>query len=129
MCCHIRSARRSCYRRPQRPRLTLLRPLAVLDLNKPFERQAHEFLCRATSKSDRMWKLYSLQRQGDVLLCVVQWAHPESATQPFSLVEVSLTASAVRWQYYASVEAARAEMERRSTAPVSSEGAALAAVR
>lgn len=129
MCCHIRSARRSRYRRPQRSLPTLLQPLAVLDLSKPFERQAHAFLCRSTSKSEGMWQIYSLQRQGDVLLCVVRWAHPESAAQPFSLVEVSLIESAVRWWCYACVEAARAEMERRSTAPVSGEGAAPAALR
>ena len=55
-----------------------------------------------------------MRRQGDVLLCVVRWAHPESAAQTFALAEVSLTESAVCWQYYASVEAAQAEMDRRS---------------
>lgn len=96
----------------------------MLDLNKPLERQAHEFLCRATSKRDRMWMLYSLRRQGDVLLCVVQWAHPESAAHTFALAEVSLTERAVCWRYHANVEAARAEMERRCASPTSGEGAA-----
>lgn len=123
MCCHVRSARRSSRRRPQRPRLALLQPLAVLGLSKPFERQAHAFLCRATSKPDQMWSLYSLRRQGDVLLCVVRWAHPERAAQRFSLAEVSLTEIAVRWQYYASAESARAEMECRCAVPASGEEA------
>lgn len=95
----------------------------MLDLNKPFERQAHEFLCRATSKRDRMWTLYSLRRQGDVLLCVVRWAHPESTAHRFSLAEVSLIERAVSWRYFASTEAARAEMERRCTSPTIGEEA------
>lgn len=99
-------------------------PLAVLDLSKPAERQAHDFLVRATSKRDRMWTLYSLRRQGGVLLCVVRWAHPESVAHTFAVAEVSLSESAVCWQYYASVEAARAEMDRRSSAPASDEALA-----
>lgn len=99
-------------------------PLAVLDFSKPAERQAHEFLRRATSKRERMWTLYSLQRQGDVLLCVVRWAHHESAAQTFALAKVSLTDIAVCWHYYASSEAARAEMEHRSAASASGEEAA-----
>jgi hypothetical protein len=93
----------------------------MLDLSKPAEQQAHDFLCRATSKRERMWKLYSLRRQGDTLLCVVRWVHPDSAAQPFSLAEVSLTAIAVHWCYFASAEAARAEMERRCAATVTQE--------
>ena len=70
-----------------------------------------------------------MRRQGDVLLCVVRWAHPESAAQTFALAEVSLTESAVCWQYYASVEAARAEMERQSSASSGGEDTAPAAPR
>jgi len=88
-------------------------PLALLDLSKPAELQAHDFLVRATSGRDRMWELKTLRRQGDVLLCVVRWVHPDKTTQPFSLAEVSLTEIAVRWRYYGSAVAARAEMEQR----------------
>ena len=87
-----------------------LPPLAVLDLSKPGERQAHDFLCRATNKRDSMWKLISLRRQGDVLLCVVRWVHPDSAAKPFSLAEVSLTQRAVCWRDYPSAQAARAAL-------------------
>jgi hypothetical protein len=96
----------------------------MLDLGKPAERQAHDFLCRATSKPDRMWKLITLRRHGDVLLCIVRWTHPESPAKPFSLAEVSLTEIAACWRYYPSVEAARAEMERRCAVPTICEDAA-----
>ena len=88
-------------------------PLAMLDLSKPGERQAHDFLCRATSKQDRIWKLLDMRRQGDMLLCVVQWRQPVSTAKLYSLAEVSLAETAVHWQDYASTEAARAELERR----------------
>lgn len=96
----------------------------MLDLGKPGERQAHDFLCRATSKRDRMWTLFSVCRQGDVLLCVVRWVHPDRPAKPFSLAEVSLAEVAVCWQDYGSVEAARAEMARRCAAFATRDGAA-----
>lgn len=115
MCCHARSAivsrrRRQLLRKTAPPTLP---PLAMLDLSKPAERQAHDFLCRATSKRDRMWKVFDLRRQDDTLLCVVRWVHPDKLAKPFSLAEVSLTETAVCWKYYATAEAARAEMEQR----------------
>jgi hypothetical protein len=72
---------------------------------------------------DRMWELIRLRRQGDVLLCVVRWVHPDNRATPFSLAEVSLTAIAVHWSYFANPEAARVEMERRCTAPATIQGA------
>lgn len=122
MCCHVRSASASRRRRLPYPK-TLPMPLVVLDLSKPAERQAHDFLCRATSKRDRMWTLITLRRHGDVLLCVVRWAHPESPVKPFSLAEVSLTEMAVCWRDHPSIEAACKEMERRCAAPLMCEDA------
>ena len=116
MCCHVRSASVSRRRRPQRCQAASQTPLAVLDLSKPSERQAHDFLCRATSKRHNIWKLIALRRRGDVLLCVVRWAHPERKTKPFALAEVSLAAAAVRWRDYESAEPARAEMMQRCAA-------------
>ena len=118
MCCHIRSASVSRRRRPQSRLSTPLPPLAMLDLSKPGEKQAHDLLLRATSKRERMWDLISLSRQGDVLLCVVRWSRPDDSAKPFSLAEVSLTETAVHWRYYASVEAALIEKERCSAAPM-----------
>lgn len=123
MCCHVRSASFSRRRRPQRRPSSPMPPLAVLDLSKAGERRAHDFLCRMTSKSDHRWDLLSLRRHGDALLCVVRWVYPSDAAKPFSLAEVSLTQTAVHWRSFASAEDARAAMERRSTAPASSQGA------
>ena len=113
MCCHIRSASVSRRRRSISRKAPTLQLLAMLDLSKPGERQAYDFLLRATSKLERMWELFTLRRQGGMLLCVVRWVRPERKFKPFSLAVVSLTETAVRWRYHASVEAARAEMERR----------------
>jgi hypothetical protein len=71
-----------------------------------------------------MWELIGLRRQGDVLLCVVRWVYPDNKAKPFSLAEVSLTQIAVHWRCFASHEAARAEMERRSTVPGNVQGVA-----
>ncbi|PSM31478.1 hypothetical protein [Haliangium sp. UPWRP_2] len=105
---HASSSRRRLLRRRQAPPMP---PLALLDLSKPGERQAHDFLVRATSGRDRMWELKTLRRRGDVLLCVVRWVHLDKPALRFSLAEVSLTETAIRWQYYSSAEAARANLE------------------
>lgn len=114
MPCHV--PRSSVPRRRQSPCIRSAPPpipLTVLDLSKPGERRAHDFLCRATSQRTRMWTLSTLQRQGEVLLCVVRWIRHDNPAEPCSLVEVSLTEAAVRWWDYASTEAARAAMEHR----------------
>jgi hypothetical protein len=96
----------------------------MLDLSKPTERQAHDFLCRATSQREQMWKLHCLRRHGDVLLCVVRWVHPDNRAKPFSLAEVSLTEVAVRWRDYATVDAAHIELERHCAVPSTQPGTA-----
>ena len=113
MCFCARHASSSRRRRQAPP----MPPLALLDLSSPGERQAHDFLLWATSGRDRMWELKTLRRQGDVLLCVVQWVHPENEAKPFTVAEVSLTEMAVRWRYYATAVAAREELEQGCAAP------------
>lgn len=113
MCCHIRSASVSRRRHPHRHEHVPLPSLAMLDLSKPGEKQAHDFLLRATNKRDRMWTLLRLHRQRDMLLCVVQWVHPDNSNKPFSLAEVSLTELAVCWQHYATVAEARSALTHR----------------
>ena len=112
MCCHIKSASASRRRQIKLRKAPTLPPLAMLDLSKPGEREAHEFLLRATDPKDRMWTILDVRRNGDVLLCVVRWAHPERKTKPFALAEVSLTEAAVRWRDFASVAEIRQEMLR-----------------
>jgi len=88
----------------------------MLDLSKPGEREAHEFLLRTIDPKDQMWTILDVRRHGDVLLCVVRWAHPATKRKPYALAEVSLTEVAVRWRDYATAESAQAEMERRCIA-------------
>ena len=118
MCCHIRSASVSRRRQIKFRKAPTLPPLAMLDLSKPGERQAHEFLLRTIDPKDKMWTILDVRRLGDVLLCVVRWVHPERKAKPFSLAEVSLTETAVCWCDYATVEEARAQMEEHCTAAV-----------
>lgn len=63
--------------------------------------------------------MFDLRRLGDTLLRSIQWMNHNKTAKPFSLAEVNLTETAVCWQYYATAEAARAEMEQRcaETAP------------
>ena len=95
----------------------MLPPLAMLDLSKPGELKAHEFLLRATNPKDQMWTILDVRRHGDALLCIVRWAHPETKRQPYALAEVSLRETAVSWRYHETVESAREEMERRGAEP------------
>ena len=113
MCCHIRSASASRRRQTKMRRAPTLPPLAMLDLSKQGELQAHEFLLRTTDSKDQMWTILDVRRHGDVLLCVVRWVHPERKTKSYALAEVSLTEAAVRWRDYAMADSAREAMERR----------------
>lgn len=91
----------------------MLPPLAMLDLSKPGERQAHEFLLRTTNPQDRMWTILDVRRHEDVLLCVVRWKHPANASEPFALADLSLTEAAVCWRDYITAKAARSKLEWR----------------
>ena len=113
MCCHVRSASVSRRRRIKVRQAPMLPPLAMLDLSKPGERQAHEFLLRTTNPKDQMWTILDVRRHGDVLLCVVRWTHPNDASKPFALAQVSLTEAAVRWRDYPAVDIARSEFRQR----------------
>ena len=114
MCCHIRSASVSRRRRIKVRQAPTLPPLAMLDLSKPGERQAHEFLLRTIAPKDQMWTILDVRRSGDVLLCVVRWAHPATKRKPYALAEVCLTEAAVCWRDYPCVASAQAEMARCS---------------
>ena len=89
----------------------------MLDLEKPGEREAHDFLCRIGSKDDRLWTLLDARRHEGNLLCIVRWAHPDDAAKPFALAEVSLVEKAVYWRCHPTLMAARAEMDRRCAEP------------
>lgn len=123
MCCHVRRARVSRRQRPRRFNVSPSPPLAMLDLGKSAERDAHDFLLRATSQRDCMWRLLDMRRQGDKLLCIVRWVHGDEVAEPFSLAEVSLIERAVCWRDYVTVEATRAELARRCDQTTQQDGA------
>lgn len=111
MCFYAPSATVSRRRRLPRCQSAPLPPLAVLDLSKPGERQAHDFLCRATGKGYSIWKLIALRRRGDVLLCVVRWLRPRHLPAPYSLARLSLTEPAVHWWDHATRKSALLAMD------------------
>ena len=98
-----------------------LSSLVTLDLSKPGEKRAHDFLCYATNQRDPMWTLLDVQRHGDALLCVVRWVCLQRNTKPFAVAEVSLIESAVRWKHFATKAEAKKESHRRATASVATE--------
>ena len=112
-CTSVSCRRRRCSPRQPSPTPT---PLAVLDLSKPEERNAHDFVQRMSTGPNTSWKVLALCRQASVLLCVVRWLHPKTEPKPFSLVEVSLVERAVYWHSYATASAAHAELARRCEA-------------
>ena len=101
--------------RPSDPRIApSLSSLVTLDLSRPAEKRAYEFLLYATDTRDPMWTLLDVQRHADVLLCVVRWVCPHRSTKPFAVAEVSLIESAVRWKHYATKAEAKKESQRRA---------------
>lgn len=121
MPCHVPKSRSPSPRRHHQPaprRSPPLSALAVLDLAKPAERAAHDFLLRATTKPDRFWRVLDIRRQEGALLCVVRWVHPDDPAKPFALAQVSLTERAVFWRDYVTADAARAELQQRYAATV-----------
>jgi transposase-like protein len=90
---------------------------AGLDLEAPGERRVYEHLERATGGERPTWRLLDLGRKGPALLCVVRWAQRAQDPKPYSLVEMELSAPALRWHDFATVQEARKALDhRRSSA-------------
>ena len=118
MCFRRKSTSVSSRRRPRFPPAPALVPLAVLDLSKPVERRAHDFLLRMTTGADKSWQLLTMRRREDVLLCVVRWVHGNTDAKPYSVVDISLLESAVHWRDYKTADLAFAALaELDATAP------------
>jgi hypothetical protein len=91
----------------------------VLDLDKPGEKQALDFLRFATNRRNGIWCLWGMQRKDDALLCVVHWRRGKRAKQVFSLATVGLIQSEVRWRDFNTLaEARRAMAERGDKEPI-----------
>lgn len=64
---------------------------AVLDLTKPGERSAHDFLLRATSGCLPLFRLLSMNRRGSSLLVAIESAQGSPFVMSLSLVKTTLS--------------------------------------
>ena len=76
---------------------------AVLDLSKPGERSAHDFLLRATSGCLPLFRLLSMNRRGSTLLLAIESAQGSPYVLSLSLEKNALSLR----QWYPSHEAAK----------------------
>ena len=105
MPCHVPATSVSCRRRThyqKRPPA----PLAQLDLSKPGEAWAEDYLRRACSGRSPMWRLLDLRRDESSLRVAVRWMKCDDQG-PFSVVTLSLVEMALHWNYFDSETAAR----------------------
>lgn len=108
MPCHVPAARVSSRRHRLISSSPPLAFLAVLNLDKPVERQACDYVRRATRGKRPLWRLLGLGKTGSRLRCAVRWAQQITAG-PFSLVELDLadpSGLALSWRDFATAAAA-----------------------
>lgn len=79
---------------------------ALLDLEIPDEREAHDFIRRATTGRWPLWRLLGMRRRGAVLNLAVEWCRSHSA-RPYSVVYISLDKLAYSWDFFSSAAEAR----------------------
>ena len=106
MPCHVpatsaSSRRRSLYRK--RPPTIA----ANLDLSKPGEAWAEDYLRRASTGTEAFWRPLAIRRDDAALLVAVQWLDGEPAKDRYSVVMLSLTERALSWRKYPSAKAAK----------------------
>ena len=88
---------------------------AKLDLSKPGEVWAEDYLRRASTGSDAFWRPLGIRRDAAALLVAVRWLIGKRSGC-FSIVTISLTEHAVSWRNYPSGKAAKAalaDLDRR----------------
>ena len=95
------SRRRSLYRK--RPPTIA----ANLDLSKPGEAWAEDYLRRASTGTEAFWRPLAIRRDDAALLVAVQWLDGEPAKDRYSVVMLSLTERALSWRKYPSAKAAK----------------------
>ena len=113
MPCHVpatsvSSRRRSIYQ---------MRPPSIaakLDLSKPGEAWAEDYLRRASTGNDAFWRPLGIRRDTAALLVAVRWLIGKKSER-FSVVTISLTEHAVSWRKYPTAHAARTALSALST--------------
>lgn len=84
----------------------------MLDLSKPGERSAHDFMLRATSGRLPLFRLLSMRRRGSLLLLAIETAQSSAYVMTLSLVTNTL--SLRQWyQTHADAKAAVVAFGRR----------------
>ena len=121
MPCHVPATSVSFHRRA----ISQMRPPSIaakLDLSKPGEAWAGDYLRRASTGSDAFWCPLGIRRDAAALFVVVRWLIGKKSER-FSVVTISLTEHAVSWRKYPSGKAAKAalaDIERKPTAKTGS---------
>ena len=121
MPCHVPATSVSCRRRA----LYQMRPPAIaatLDLSKPGEAWAEDYLRRASTGSDAFWRPLGIRRDAAAMFVAVRWLIGKKSER-FAVVTISLTEHAVSWRKYPSGKAAKAalaDIERKPTAKTGS---------
>ena len=108
MPCHVPATSVSFRRRA----ISQMRPPAIaakLDLSKPGEAWAEDYLRRASTGSDAFWRPLGIRRADAALLVAVRWLIGKKRER-FSVVTISLTEHAVSWRKYPSGKAAKAAL-------------------
>ncbi len=113
MPCHVRATSVSSRRRA----LYQMRPPAIaakLDLSKPGEAWAEDYLRRASTGRDAFWRPLGIHRDAAALFVAVRWLIGKKGER-FSVVTISLTEHAVSWRKYPTAHAARTALSALST--------------
>jgi len=121
MPCHVPATSVS-FRRRAISQMRLPAIAAKLDLSKPGEAWAEDYLRRASTGSDAFWRPLGIRRDAAALLVAVRWLIGKKRER-FSVVTISLTEHAVSWRKYPSAKAAKAalaDIERKPTAKTGS---------
>ena len=72
-------------------------PSAVLDLSKPGELSAHEWLLRSTTGRNPLFRALAIRRKGRSLLVCV-----ETISCAYLVLRLSLTSHRLTWRYFIS---------------------------
>lgn len=111
MPCHVPAT--SASSRRSRPSLPLTPPvrLAALDLRKQPERAAHDLIRSFCCGRWPLWRILGMRREGESLYVAVEWRRG-GGREPYSVVEVSLKKTALRWWSAPSPTEARRRLQQ-----------------
>ena len=80
---------------------------AKLDLSKPGEAWAEDYLRRASTGKEAFWRPLAIRRDATALLVAVRWLDWQPEKDRYSVVTLSLTEPALSWRKYPTAKAAK----------------------